>query len=289
MSVVISPSDAVASTVPAPGGTLRLAFRQRGDTTELADLLHRAPLRALFPRSREPDVPVAAIVNTGGGLVGGDRLDVHVRVEDGASALVTGQAAEKVYRSTGAVCRLEVALSVAANAWLEWLPQETILFEGARLERTTAIDADPAARVMAGDILVFGRTARGEALTRGQLRDAWTVRQGERLVFADALKLDDDLVGTMADPACLDGAVAVGTLLFVGSDAERHLPLARRLMDPHLGAELRGGATVIGGILLMRWLGRDAMMLRNSFGLVWAAFRHAVGGRAAVLPRLWSV
>ncbi|TVR80929.1 MAG: urease accessory protein UreD [Rhodospirillales bacterium] len=289
MSVVISQSDAETGIVAAPGGALRLGFRQRGQVTELADLLQRAPLRALFPRSHEPEAPVAVIVNTGGGLVGGDRVDVHVHLEKGATALVTGQAAEKVYRSTGTPCRLSITLSVAAGAWLEWLPQETILFNGARLERTTTVAADPAARVMAGDILVFGRTARGEGLTHGRLRDAWDVRVDGWLMFADALELDEDLAALLADPACLDGAVAAATLLYVAPDADRHLARARRLMHPHLGAGLRGGATVVGGILLMRWLGRDAMMLRQSFGLVWAAFRSQVGGREAALPRLWSV
>ncbi len=156
-------------------------------------------------------------------------MTVGIVAEEGSAALVTTQAAEKVYRSLGADCRVEVELSAAAGSWLEWLPHETILFEGARLDRVTRIEYAPGARVLAGEMLVFGRHARGETLTRGRLRDAWEVRRQGRLVWADALVLAGDLAAVLAAPACFAGAVAVATVIYAGVGSGEALSFARDL------------------------------------------------------------
>ncbi|MBI2586171.1 MAG: urease accessory protein UreD, partial [Rhodospirillales bacterium] len=178
--------------------------------------------------------------------------------------------------------------SVGRDGWLEWLPQETILFEGARLERRTRIEIAPGARALAGEILVFGRIAGGERLSRGLVRDAWEVHREGSLAWADALHLEDEMAGVLADPACFDGAVAYGTAVYVDDEPLRRLDLARSLLT--LGdAGLRAGATVVNGVLVARWLGRDAEAVRRAFGDFWAAFRAATGGRRNILPRLWHV
>jgi urease accessory protein len=270
-------------------GEAELAFARGPDgASRLSRLYHRAPVRALFPAACEKGLATAVLVTTTGGLVGGDRLDLRIETGPDAAAQVTTQAAEKVYRSLGPDCRVNVGLSAAAGSWLEWLPHETILFEAARLERTTRIELAPGARLLAGEMLVFGRRARGEQLTRGRVRDAWEVRRAGRLVWADALAAVGDLAAVLAAPACLAGAAAVATLIYAGEATHDALAFARELAaEPADG--LRAAATLVAGLLVVRWLGRDARALRDAFGRCWAALRHRFGGWADALPRVWCV
>lgn len=288
MCVAASRSDvAVAADVH---GVAALRFTPGDDGgTRLADLYQRAPLRVLFPRPTDDGVPTAVVVTISGGLVGGDRLDLDVVADHGARVLVTAQAAEKVYRSLGADCRIEVRLTVAAGGWLEWLPQETILFEGARLRRRTVLDVAPTARVLAGEMLVFGRTASGEVVRRGLVRDVWEVRRGGRPVWMDSLHMAGDLATPLASPACFDGFAATATMLYAGDDGRARLDEVRDLIRAHECEEVRAAATVVGGVLVVRWLGRDGASLRKGYAGVWAAFRNHVGGLSAALPRIWSV
>ena len=296
-----SPAHAPPSVVQRARteGEADIAFaRTKDGQTRLAHLYQRAPLRALFPASAEPGLASAVLVTTTGGLVGGDRLDVRVTAGAGTAVLLTPQAAEKVYRSLGADCRMSVDLRADDGAWLEWLPQETILFEGARLDRTTRIDCAADARVLAGEMLVFGRRARGERLTRGRIRDAWEVRREGRLVWADVLLAECDLARVLASTACLAGAAAVASAVYVtgaglpgtagGLNLTDALSLARDLTSA-AASDMAAAATCVAGVLVVRWLSRDARALRTAFGRFWAAFRHRIGGRTEVLPRVWSV
>ncbi|WP_448187800.1 urease accessory protein UreD [Azospirillum sp. sgz301742] len=267
-------------------GRADVAFDAASGTTRLRDLYHTDPLRLLFPNPGAGDPPTAVVVTTSGGLVGGDRLEVAASVGAGASALVTAQAAEKIYRSTGADVRFDVRLTVGDGGWLEWLPQETILFDGARLRRSTCAEVAGSGRLLAGESLVFGRIARGERFTQGLARDAWEVRRDGRLVWADALHLDGDVAAVLDHPAGFAGATAYGTIVYVGKDAADRLDGARTLLEdlaPH------AGATVLGEVLVIRLLGCDAHRLRNDFGRVWAGLRAELAGLPARLPRLWHV
>ena len=288
MCVATSPSE----TTPAAGtsGVAALAFRRGADGgTRLARLHQRAPMRALFPRDGDTGMASAVLLTTSGGLVGGDRLDVQIEAGEKTAVRVTTQAAEKVYRSLGRDCRIAVELRAAAGSWLEWLPQETILFEGARLDRTTRIEYATGARVLAGEMLVFGRSAHGETLTRGHFRDCWEVRRQGRLVFADALAAAGDLAAVLASSACFAGAAAVATTLFLGDATDEALAFARDLTAGAAAGEMSMAATCVGGVLVCRWLGRDARALRAVFGPFWAALRQRLGGLPPVLPRVWSV
>jgi urease accessory protein len=169
----------------SPEGAARLVFAHQG-RTRLARLFQKAPLRVLMPRPELGDLPCAVLLNTSGGIVGGDALQVAVRMEAGAAAVVTSQAAEKAYRSAGADATLDVDLELGDGTWLEWLPQETILFNGARLRRRLRVAAAAPARLVATDMLVFGRRARGERFQRGFFYDRREVRVGHHLAWADA-------------------------------------------------------------------------------------------------------
>jgi urease accessory protein len=285
MSVATLPSDPVPS---GTRGSAEVSFRFADGVSRLDRLYHTDPLKVLFPASPAGEPPVAAIVTTAGGLVGGDVLTLEAGVDTGASATVVAQAAEKVYRSSGADCQVAVRLSAATGTWLEWLPQETILFEGARLRRLTTIDRDPGGRVLAGEMMMFGRLARGERLTKGLVRDAWEVRRAGRLVWADALHLADDISSVLTGPACFGGALACATAVYAADDAPERLTLARECLGPG-NPSLRSSATVVNGLLVVRWLSRDSKILRDAFGDFWAAFRSGAAGLSNKLPRLWSV
>ena len=271
-------------------GVAEIGFACRDGTTRLAHLYQRDPLRVLFPRAEEGEPPVAAIVTTSGGLVAGDRLDIAVRLGPGAAAHVTASAAEKVYRSTGPDCTVRQTLTVSRGAWLEFLPPETILFERARLRRETVVALMPGAGFLGGGILVFGRRARGERLTRGLVHEVWRVERNGVLAWGDALHLDGDIAALADDPACLAGAAACATLVLCLPDADPRdvIGRARAVQARAATAGVPGGVTALAGLLVARWLAADPAALRRVYADTAAGWRE-IAGRAPVLPRLWAV
>lgn len=270
-------------------GIARLSFIRDGGVSRLALLDQRAPLRVLFPEPHDPGVPLAVLVTTSGGLVGGDILDVAVSAGPGAAALVTTQAAEKVYRSEGPTCGIRVELEAGPAAWLEWLLNETIVFDAARLRRRMAVSLAADARLLAGEIVVLGRLARGERFTSGLIHDAWEIRREGRLVWTDAFRLEDDPFAAQASPAGLAGAAAFATIVFVGSQAERLADPLADLAERLTTGDLRIGTTRIGATVIARLLGEDPRALRGAFAKLWAYLRCEAGGLSPALPRLWSI
>jgi len=271
-------------------GRAEIEFVDAGGCTRLARLYQSDPLRVLFPNVGADEPVTGTLVMTSGGLVGGDELTIRLACGAGAVARVVGQAAEKIYRSAGADVRIDMRLSAAPGSWLEWLPQETIIFDTARLRRRTVIDVAPGARVLAGEIIVLGRTAMGERVTGGLVHEAWDVRRDDRLVWADAVHLDGDMPVTMAANAGLNGAHAFASIVYVGDDASDALAVARELLpdgtDP---ASLCAGATCVGDVTVVRWLDRDARRLRDAYGRFWSEFRHRLAALPAEMPRLWAI
>lgn len=296
MSAVISPSErvvpsqlstALALRRPAVRGYAAITVQAQGDETTLVDLAQHDPLSIRMPKPARGDISEACVITTAGGIVGGDSLKVTVTARRGSRLRVYPQAAEKVYRSTGADSRIEVGLQVEEGAWLEWLPQETILFDGLRLRRTTELSLEPTARVMAGEFLVFGRQASGERLGRGLVHDAWRVYVGNRLVWADAFYAKDDLTRVLASPACLDGAGAFASFVYAGSDAASELERLRSLLTDDVGT-FSQALSRVNGIVVGRFAG-DARAVRQAFGAFWGAARQALAGLPPCLPRLWHL
>ena len=270
-------------------GGLEIGFDAcpRSGRTRLAHLHQQAPLRALFPLCTGMDLPVAVATSTSGGFAGGDRMDIALSVGAAAAAVGTAQAAEKFYRSTGADTEIGIRLAVEAGGWLEWLPQESILFNGARLKRRVEIALSGDGAILVGDILVFGRRARGERIDYGLIHDQWRIRIDGRLAWADALFGEgDDLAGALRHPAALNNAGASALLVHAGPDAPTHLALVRDLLA--IGnAPVRCAATCVNGILLVRWLAEDSIDIRPSFARVWTALRGAARNLSPTLPTFW--
>ncbi len=201
---------------------------------------------------------------------------------------MTTQAAEKIYRSSGADAHMDISVAVGAEAVLEWMPQETILFDGARLRRSIAIDVAPSARLLCGEFIVFGRRARGETFSHGFLHDGWRISQDGRLLWADALHLADDIEATMARPTSFDGAAAHGTMIYHGHDAGTHLETARSLLKEAMIGQCVAAVTCLGPLLIMRFLGQDAADTRQTVTGFWSLFRDTVLDLPARLPRVWE-
>ena len=271
-------------------GAADIRFDRRNGVTRLAQLYQRDPLRVLFPTPATGDPPVAVIVTTSGGLVAGDRLDIRIELAPGAAAHVTASAAEKIYRSTGRTTTIKQTLSIGPGATLEFLPPETILFDGARLRRETVVEVGRGAAFLGGDIVVFGRRARGERFTRGLFREVWEVWRGGKLVWGDALHLADDVSRIVDHPACFGGAAAFATMILSppGHDPRRFLEGARAFQSADPTGGLRAGVTAIEGLVIARWLAIDAAQLRQAYARFACYLRSAALGLTPQLPRIWQ-
>jgi urease accessory protein len=233
-------------------------------------------LRVRFP-SPETDGLSAVFLNTAGGVAGGDRFDVDIAAGEGSRLAVTTAAAEKVYRTDGPAAELNIALKAAAGSHLAWLPQETILFDRARITRRIDIDLAEAASLLLCEIVVFGRSAMGERMLHGEFVDRWRMRRGGRLVFAETVRLDGAISEKLASSAIAKGGVAVGTALIVPGDEA--LAARIRELSESFGGEV--GISAWNGFAMARFCAQDAARLR--------ADMMAVLGRASgsALPRLW--
>jgi urease accessory protein len=286
MSVATLQSDSPAISVHGMG-EVSYAVGPDG-ICRLKDLYQSDPVRVLFPTPPRGEIPGAVFVTTSGGLVGGDLIELTATAEENVHVQMTAQAAEKIYRSNGFDSRIEVTLQAQAGSWLEWLPQETIIFDGARLRRRTLAEVATGARMLAGEMLVLGRGAMGETVNYGLVCDDWEIRLDGRLTWADALRLDGDIAELVDHPAGLSGARAVATVVYVADDAGDYLETARRLLDT-VPKDVRAGATMVNDLLLVRLMATDPYPLRNAFGDFWAEFRYAAAGLPAALPRLWQI
>ena len=264
-------------------GAFDLVFGRAPRGTVLRDLYQQSPLRILFPTPEPGEPPTAALLNCAGGLAGGDALRQSVRLQAGARATLSTAATEKVYRSLGPETRVETSIVLEAGAALEWIPQETILFDGARFVRGMRAELAPGAVLLAAETLVFGRAARGETMTHGLIRDRWRLHGPTGLLWADTLALEGDLGAALSAPFGFAGAEALGTLLLAGGEAEAGRALLRSLPEAAPGA-----ATIPRpGLLLARWLGR-APAVREAMGAAIVALRSTAFGLPARLPRLWT-
>jgi urease accessory protein len=260
-------------------GDLRVVVKRFGPETVLDELRQAGCLKARFPRPIVSGWMDAVMLNTSGGIAGGDRLDSAIVVGAGGQACVAGQAAERFYRAltVDSPARVGVRLTVEAGAALEWLPQETILFDGCALDRRLTIDLAAGARFLGVETLVFGRAAMGERVRHGWLRDLIRVRRGGELLLHDAIRLDGEIDAALRRPAIGGGAGAVATMIYAAPDAARKLDAVRAALGP-----AEAGASVWDGMLVARILGSDGASVRVTVTAALEVLREA-----RPLPRVW--
>jgi urease accessory protein len=244
-------------------------------TSRLHRLYQDGCAKIRLPRDAESRGLEAVLLNTAGGLTGGDRLTWRADVAAGAELTLTTQACERIYRSTGAAAEVWTHLSAGPNATLSWLPQETLLFDQGSLERRLDVELAAGARFLAVEAVVLGRTAMGEQVRFGRLRDRWRVRRAGRLAFADDLRLEGEIARVVAAPPLLAGGCAFASLLLVADDAQSRLSAVRDALGPS------GGASAFDGKLVARIAAADGRALRR----VLAPALEALHG--AALPRIW--
>ncbi|HEU0222436.1 MAG TPA: urease accessory protein UreD [Paracoccaceae bacterium] len=248
-----------------PGGTRLIALHQAGCA------------RILLPEPRRPELE-AVLVNTAGGLTGGDRLAWEAEAGPGARLVLASQAAERAYRAQpGETARLDIRLTLGARARIDWLAQDTILFDRSSLRRSLTVDMAADATLLAVEPVILGRAAMGETVEMASFRDCWRVTRGGRLVFADALRLEGRVAEIAAAAPILAGARAFASLLYIAPDAPDRLDEARAA----LGSQ--GGASARDGLLLMRLVAPDGLALRRRIIETLARLL----GRP--LPRVWQL
>lgn len=261
-------------------GAVDLAFQRRDGRLRIGRAYQSGCLRMRHPRSSgEAESPCAVLINTAGGIAEGDQLDHAIRWDEGAFATVTTQAAEKVYRAMVHGSAISTRLEVASGARAEWLPQETILFDGFRLRREAQIVLAEDVTFLGVEALVLGRKAMGETVRRGDLRDRMRIWRNGRLIYADTLALDGDIAALMGRAAIGGGAGAMAVLVHASRQAGA-------LLDPVRAALANAGgqaaASSWNGLLAVRLLARDGETLRHDISV---ALKVLCDGRP--LPRVW--
>ncbi|WP_393931622.1 urease accessory protein UreD [Yoonia sp. R2-816] len=258
---------------PRARGALRLAAKRRDAATVIGDLRQEGSLKALFPQTGG-DALQAVFLNTAGGLTGGDRMMIDVTAEASAHVVMSSQAAERAYMAQpGQVARTELCLKACAAARIDWIPQETILFEGAALNRRLRVDLAQDAKALIVETLVFGRAAMGEKLRDLRFTDQWRVYRDGRLVFADAVRLMGDAQALLQRQAIGGDAGAMATVLFAGPGATQSLQLPDTV----------GVSRITDDLLLLRFLAADSFTLRRDLIPVVEALTDAP------MPRVWRL
>jgi urease accessory protein len=258
-------------------GEIRVEFHAIGARTEAARVYESGGLRLRFPNVARGCE--AVIVNTGGGIAGGDKASIDVTADADADVTLTTQSAEKIYRAQNDPSEIALSIRADSGARIEWLPQETIIFDGARLSRRLDIDLDATASLLLVESVIFGRMAMGELRLEGAFRDRWRVRRDRSLVFAEDVRLDGDITGVLDRPAVGRGARATATMLHIAPDAEQTIDSIRAALAD---APCEWGASAWNGMALARLLSPSPEQLRTAMLTLLQAMR----GRDA--PRVWQ-
>jgi urease accessory protein len=259
-------------------GVGRIATKLRDGVTVIDTLYQDGCAKIRLPHTHSPALE-AVLINTAGGLTGGDHMQWGADAAPGGKMVLTTQACERIYRSTGATARVQTRLNVGANAHLDWLPQETILFEASKLDRAIDIDLADGASITAIESVLLGRDAMGEMANDACLRDNWRIRRNGRLLHAEATLLTGEGNERTGMPL-LAGARAFATILHIGPLAARRLESVRALM-PSNGLI---AASAIGERLVVRAIAESGLALRRMIVPIIAELSGA-----GSLPRLWHL
>ncbi|EHK58684.1 Urease accessory protein UreD [Mesorhizobium alhagi CCNWXJ12-2] len=259
----------------------RLSVSRLNGKTRLSRLYQEGAAKVRMPFT-QGDHLEAILINTAGGLTGGDRIAWEVDVGADASCAVTTQASEKVYRALSGRAELSAKISVAAGGRIAWLPQETILFDRSAFSRQLYVNLAEGAEALVVEATVFGRLAMGERVMQGDFRDRWRITRDGRLVHAENFAIGPQVEAVLQRGSVGNGAAAFATVLLVSPDASGLLEAVRGLVGEKGGAS----AWTVGksGKLLARLYDRDGYSLRKRL----MPLVELLNGRAG-LPKTWSL
>jgi urease accessory protein len=257
-------------------GAGRIAVATRDGRTVLRTLYQEGCAKIRLPNAFDSAVH-SVLINTAGGLTGGDTLAWEAEAGPQARLVLTTQACERIYKSLGDTVHVSTRLTAGPGAHIDWLPQETILFENSRLDRRIDIDLDETASLCAVEAILLGRDAMGEKALHAQLTDNWRIRRGGKLIHAEATRISGVPERERENLALLHGASAFATAVYIGADAE-----ARQARLPPAAPGV--GISRTGERLVVRVLAPSGLALRR---LIIPVITVLSG--AGSLPRLWSL
>jgi urease accessory protein len=243
IAITLQPSNLRGSLQPRARGEIVLSSKHVGGRSAIDGLRQSGAFKAVFPRTR--DQLECIVVNTAGGLAGGDQFQLTAHAGEGTRLSLTTQAAERAYRALpGETAHVRTRLSVAKNALLHWLPQELILFDGCAIDRRLSIDLDAEARLLMVEPVIFGRALMGEAVTQGSFRDRIEVTRDGSPLYLDGIWLSGDIAAQLSRPAVAAGSAAMASLLYVAPDAPARLAQIRAYLPATGGAGLLNETTL---------------------------------------------
>lgn len=266
-------------------GAARVVLAGDESGTRIIDIDQKFPVALAFPNIDDRRSKEAVIINCSGGIAGGDRLEIELVAQHGASVAATTQAAEKVYRALDRPAQITTRLIVHEGARLAWLPQETILFDKARIKRQTEVDLCAGAEIIVLEWLMFGRAESGEQVRGGYVLDGWRVRLDGRLVWADALLVSDEVFAHLHREALLSKWRAVGTLIYFGPSLARRLEALREIAT---SLDCRCAATIVGAIIIVRVAAIASADLKRGLRSLLDQFSRELGSGPFGVPKMWS-
>jgi len=276
---MLAPNPEASAILPQRAkGTARLATKSRDGHTHIDVFYQEGAGKIRIPESFDGRME-AVLINTSGGLTGGDRIEWGIDAGAGTDVTVTTQACERIYKSSGGDAHVAARLTAGPGASLHWLPQETILFDQGALHRTLDAELAEDAELIALEAILLGRKAMGETVATGRLRDRWRIRRNGRLIHAEELDLSGEIGAVAGRRAALTGNVAFATLLYAGNRAEALMPKLHSLL-----AEKLAGASQWNGKLVIRMVAEDGFALRKILVPAISLLRN---GRPP--PKVWNI
>jgi urease accessory protein len=277
MIVHASPDSRIEARPQRAFGAAHLAVKPVNGRTRIGTLYQEGCAKILLPITDDGSLE-AVMVNTSGGLTGGDEMHWKFDTADDCKAQVTTQACERIYKSSGGVADVASTIRIGERSSLAWLPQETILFEGSALKRTLTVELASTSRALIVEPIVFGRKAMGEDIQNCLFRDRWRILRDGKLIHAEDFAIGPQSAAMLERPALLGGMRTMATLLLVDSSAERHLEASRKI----IGA--KGGVSTWSGKLLARLIDGDAYSLRKRLVPLIELLNETAG-----VPNVWSI
>lgn len=258
-------------------GAARLAVKPVNGRTRIGTLYQEGCAKIRLPDTDDHSLE-AVMINTSGGLTGGDVMRWQFAVADVCTAQVTTQACERIYKASAGVADVASTLKAGEQASVAWLPQETILFDGSALNRTLTVDLAETSRALIVEPVVFGRKAMGEDVQNCTFRDRWRIRRDGKLIHAEDFLIGPDAAAMLGRAAMLGGMRTMATVLLLDADAERYLELCRKIIGT------KGGASCWSGKLLARLIDGDAYSLRKRLVPLIELLNEKAG-----VPKVWSI